>query len=1772
MKGFSGIRAVATTAALSFMLLFALVLILSLNRAPYTGQAPPASWSAVFLPSNSVPQGNYIDVTLTLSNFPDEDAGVDRWGYSLSVMTVGEDGSYIRHAVCEASGFTAGDANSASFTDFDFSEFAAFAPDGSPISIQARISPDCPAGSDYVLKFFVISSDGLVHRWRFDDGARFSISEPTATATATAEGVPTPTATDEAAAAAADPAHTATATPTATVDPAHTATATATADPAHTATATATADPAHTATDDALQTRTITDTATVDAVHTETITRTAESKDGGAASVRSAEQTRSEPRADPSLEMVFSPSSTVEVAIEVGLVLTMTNLPTTDPGDELELVWDVGTWSGTRLTPVSICLGELWNESTELHPVSGTAVMRGTIAATCPPSDDYAVQAKVNLVARSGTEELVAEVFSFVVKNTIPSLATSFSPSSRQRQGRPVDIAFNLSNLPTDPAEYGQMVYELGVFTSTTSGGSAVYHHAYACEGAGFPNSGLDTFATVPFTPTSALKTISATVSDGCPAADGYLARLRVSRSQDFSDTSKPVVTSLEEQVMFEIVGLTPTAAMRFSPADAVPSGSSIGLALTLSDLIETESGETLRLVWDAGTLAGEAFTANTVCRGGGSLGETTDLAPVSGTQTVAGTVSDLCPQGSYVVRVSVQLASGGDVQTLLTKDFDFTITPGTPSASVFFDPSAQEKAGTSIDVDFGLKHLPVDAAAYGEMIYTLGVYSTTMSGGKRVYHHAYECEGTGFANSARGTLVNVPITPTRALETVAVAISERCPADDYVLQLKVVVSDDFSDPSETTEEILSGEYAFEILKLDPAADLAFMPADTVNHGKPIGLTLTLTEMPETGANESIQVLWEVARLAGSLLTPEPACKGDNFGTRSGLVPVSGTIVITGTTIARTCPAGDNYVVRVIVQLVADGTFQYTILSELYPFKINDVTPTAELTFSPSGSVAAGTPIALALALSDLIETESGETLQLVWDVGTVAAEGAFTAAADCRGGGSLGETTDLAPVSGAQAVTGTVSELCPHGSYVVRVGVQLASGGAVQTLLTEDFDFTVTRGTASATAVFSPSASEKAGTPVDVALAFRHLPTDPAEYGEMIYTLGVFTTTASGGTPTFHRVFACEGAGFQNSSGAALVNVPITPTMTLETVAVTISERCPAGDYELQLTMTRADDFSASDPTIELIFSRAYAFEILELNPDAELAFSPSATVGSGTPIGLTLTLSEMPLPAANESIRVLWGVGSLSGGVLTSEAACEGDNFGARSGLVPVSGTIVVTGTTIASTCPVGNDYVVRATVQLVADGSVQSTVLVEDFPFAIRVPSPSVDAAFSPSDSEREGTAIDVVFSLRHLPTDPNNYGEMIYTLGVYSTTSSGGTPTLRHAHGCEGAGFANRAREALVSVPITPTATLETVAATISGRCPPGDYVVQFDVKSSPDFGALNPVVELIASGAFPFEIVGLTPTAAMRFSPADAAPSGSSIGLALTLTDLIETESGETLQLVWDVGTLAGEAFTANAVCRGAGSFGETTDLAPVSGTQAVTGTVSELCPHGSYVVRVGVQLDADGDVQALLTEDFDFTITRGTPSAGAVFGPSALEKAGTRIDVDFKLNHLPADAAAYGEMVYTLGVFTTTASGGNTDYHHVHECEGPDSRTAPQTCWSPFRSRRRVRWRPSRRPFHRRCPPGRLRHSACGGQLAGFQRSERDDGGDSERGFRLRDPRAQSRRGSGLLALGNGRIRHADQSHAEAVGYACEGCERVDPGPVGGRPPERRRSDAGGRL
>ena len=452
--------------------------------------------------------------------------------------------------------------------------------------------------------------------------------------------------------------------------------------------------------------------------------------------------------------------------------------------------------------------------------------------------------------------------------------------------------------------------------------------------------------------------------------------------------------------------------------------------------------------------------------------------------------------------------------------------------------------------------------------------------------------------------------------------------------------------------------------------------------------------------------------------------------------------------------------------------------------------------------------------------------------------------------------------------------------------------------------------------------------------------------------------------------------------------------------------------------------------------------------------------------------------MPAANESIRVLWEVGSLSGGVLTSEAACEGDNFGARSGLVPVSGTIVVTGTTIASTCPVGNDYVVRATVQLVADGSVQSTVLVEDFPFAIRVPSPSVDAAFSPSDSEREGTAIDVVFSLRHLPTDPNNYGEMIYTLGVYSTTTSGGTPTLRHAHGCEGAGFANRAREALVSVPITPTAALETVAATISGRCPPGDYVVQFDVKSSPDFGALNPVVELIASGAFPFEIVGLTPTAAMRFSPADAAPSGSSIGLALTLTDLIETESGETLQLVWDVGTLAGEAFTANAVCRGAGSFGETTDLAPVSGTQAVTGTVSELCPHGSYVVRVGVQLDADGDVQALLTEDFDFTITRGTPSAGAVFGPSALEKAGTRIDVDFKLNHLPADAAAYGEMVYTLGVFTTTASGGNTDYHHVHECEGAGfANSAPDALVSvpitPTRSLETLAATVSRR-----CPPG----------------------------------------------------------------------------------------------
>ena len=1260
---------------------------------------------------------------------------------------------------------------------------------------------------------------------------RHDSDDPAHTATATATATPTATET-------VDAAHTATAT--ATADPAHTATATPTAtetvDPAHTATATATVDAAHTATDDALQTRTITDTATVDAVHTETITRTAESKDGGAASVRSAEQTRSEPRADPSLEMVFSPSSTVEVAIEVGLVLTMTNLPTTDPGDELELVWDVGTWSGTRLTPVSICLGELWNESTELHPVSGTAVMRGTIAATCPPSDDYAVQAKVNLVTRSGTEELVAEVFSFVVKNTIPSLATSFSPSSRQRQGRPVDIAFNLSNLPTDPAEYGQMVYELGVFTSTTSGGSAVYHHAYACEGAGFPNSGLDTFATVPFTPTSALKTISATVSDGCPAADGYLARLRVSRSQDFSDTSKPVVTSLEEQVMFEIVGLTPTAAMRFSPADAVPSGSSIGLALTLSDLIETESGETLRLVWDAGTVAGEAFTANTVCRGGGSLGQTTDLAPVSGTQTVAGTVSDLCPQGSYVVRVSVQLASGGDVQTLLTKDFDFTITPGTPSASVFFDPSAQEKAGTSIDVDFGLKHLPVDPAAYGEMIYTLGVYSTTMSGGKRVYHHAYECEGTGFANSARGTLVNVPITPTRALETVAVAISERCPADDYVLQLKVVVSDDFSDSSETTEEILSGEYAFKIRKLDPAAALAFMPSDTVNHGKPIGLTLTLTEMPATGANESIRVLWDAGRLDGNVLTSEPACQGDNFGTRSGLVPVSGTIVITGTTIARTCPAGDNYVVRVTVQLVADSMVRETLLVELYPFKINDVTPTAAMSFTPADAVAAGTPIGLWLTLSDLIETESGERLQLVWDVGTLAAGDAFTASADCRGAGSLGETTDLAPVSGTQAVTGTVSDLCLPGSYVVRVGVQLASGGAVQTLLTEDFDFTVTRGTASATAVFSPSASEKAGTPIDVDFGLKHLPVNPAEYGEMVYTLGVYSTTMSGGNRVLHHAHGCEGAGFANSARGTLVNVPITPTRALETVAVAISERCPADDYVIQLKVVVSEDFSDSSETTEEILSGEYAFEILELDPAAALAFMPADTVNHGKPIGLTLTLTEMPETGANESIQVLWEVARLAGSLLTPEPACKGDNFGTRSGLVPVSGTIVITGTTIARTCPAGDNYVVRVIVQLVADGTFQYTILSE-----------------------------------------------------------------------------------------------------------------------------------------LYPFKINDVTPTAELTFSPSGSVAAGTPIALALALSDLIETESGETLQLVWDVGTVAAEgAFTAAADCRGGGSLGETTDLAPVSGAQAVTGTVSELCPHGSYVVRVGVQLASGGAVQTLLTEDFDF--------------------------------------------------------------------------------------------------------------------------------------------------------------------------------------------------------
>ncbi len=636
-----------------------------------------------------------------------------------------------------------------------------------------------------------------------------------------------------------------------------------------------------------------------------------------------------------------------------------------------------------------------------------------------------------------------------------------------------------------------------------------------------------------------------------------------------------------------------------------------------------------------------------------------------------------------------------------------------------------------------------------------------------------------------------------------------------------------------------------------------------------------------------------------------------------------------------------------------------------------------------------------------------------------------------------MGETVDLAPVSGTQAVTGTVSDLCLPGSYVARVGVQLASGGAVQTLLTEDFDFTVTRGTASATAVFSPSASEKAGTPIDVDFGLKHLPVNPAEYGEMVYTLGVYSTTMSGGNRVLHHAHGCEGAGFANSARGTLVNVPITPTRALETVAVAISERCPADDYVLQLKVVVSEDFSDSSETTEELLSEEYEFEILELDPAAALAFMPSDTVNHGKPISLTLT--EMPATGANESIRVLWAAGRLDGNLLTPEAACEGGNFGTRSGLVPVSGTIVITGTTIARTCPAGDDYVVRASVDLEIDGSVQSSVLVADFPFAIDAPPPSFGAVFSPAESVNEWTSIDVALELRHLPTDAAEYGEMIYTLGIYSATTSMGQPT-NHAYACEGAGFANGARDAVVSVPITPTMTLETVAATISWRCPPGDYVVQFDLKTSDDFSVQNPTVDVIFSEQSAFEIVDLNPAADLAFSPSDSVEFGTPIGLTLTLSDMPEPGAGDALRLSWDVGVYDGSEIEPEADCRGAGTLGQTLDLVPVSDCSVVTGTIAATCPAGAdYAVQVDVQFISGGDAEVLIDEFITLTIEAAAPEAEVTFSPSDFETEGTAVTIDLEFRNLPDDPSEYGEMFYQASVIRVVSG---VNFEGASECEG----------------------------------------------------------------------------------------------------------------------------------
>ena len=199
-----------------------------------------------------------------------------------------------------------------------------------------------------------------------------------------------------------------------------------------------------------------------------------------------------------------------------------------------------------------------------------------------------------------------------------------------------------------------------------------------------------------------------------------------------------------------------------------------------------------------------------------------------------------------------------------------------------------------------------------------------------------------------------------------------------------------------------------------------------------------------------------------------------------------------------------------------------------------------------------------------------------------------------------------------------------------------------------------------------------------------------------------------------------------------------------------------------------------------------------------------------------------------------------------------------------------------------------------------------------------APTIETTLTPSDSVLVGNPITLTLTMDNLPTNPDDYGEIAYSLAVSRKVVSGGSITTHNVPACEGTGFPANTEDTVVTVPYTPAMAMQTLEAVISDQCPPGsDYEVQFSMESSQDFSDNSEPIIKIFELELPFEIYDGSPRATIGFSPKVPVFQGTAIDFTLTVVNLNLEHGGSdeyAIELLPDT--------TGIDVCKGTGFFAE----------------------------------------------------------------------------------------------------------------------------------------------------------------------------------------------------------------------------------------------------------